>query len=778
MFGRKSSEVLAVLLLIAGILFVGIYTIGIIALVFGSNAQNIQTPPIIESQFLIGDCNQGILTQCNNSVQGIVVLCNNTYSLYTCNGVSWIYSGNVQGPPGASNATNGPGIYADTCLGTTSPPSLSSTTSHVCASEFLGNFIVCELGSTPATYGNVYECTRNSTAFAWSQTANLNGPTGPTGPSGAAGNCGAGGDGEVCAWDTITSVWTGRGNPVFYGANTQTNSGTDTITFGYNATTTASIETIAIGYEAFANSNYSVVIGPSATTSTTGIEAIAIGQLATATADSGVAIGIRSRATGLHGIAIGGRANTGLWESAIAIGYSSVTNGDAATVIGTLANGNGFFSVAAGFQAAANNLGAIAIGAESRVDSQYGIAVGYQATTGTTGTDSIAIGLRSNATGSLSVGIGREVKSTNVGTIAIGTLTEAIDDFNIAIGFEASANLGGSMAIGLGATAETEVGLGGICIGTYCFCKAEGSLAIGSFATTETTGLNSVAIGTYAAVIEGYSVALGFSSVTEGIQGVAIGAFATTAGSTEFGTAVGSYSYAVGFGTTIGATATAGFRSLAAGFNARAESVAAIAVGYRATTTGTTGERAIAIGNEANASSIEAIGIGNFVLANAANSVVIGASATANSVIESIALGNAASPADAAHAFALSINVASVLPGSIGSTVNGVPSALWRYSSLWTTSAEGSGTTILTEYSAQIQTFTAAQTVILPVVSTLQTGFTFKIANTSGGNVIVQTSGGNTKITLLAGTFADLVCISTSGTGTASWNAYQGGNVF
>lgn len=90
----------------------------------------------------------------------------------------------------------------------------------------------------------------------------------------------------------------------------------------------------------------------------------------------------------------------------------------------------------------------------------------------------------------------------------------------------------------------------------------------------------------------------------------------------------------------------------------------------------------------------------------------------------------------------------------------------------YTATATAAGTTTLTVASTQIQDFTGAttQTVTLPVTSTLATGFPFIILNHSSGNVTVQSSGGNTLATLTNLQALMVWCISTSGTGTASWS--------
>ena len=90
----------------------------------------------------------------------------------------------------------------------------------------------------------------------------------------------------------------------------------------------------------------------------------------------------------------------------------------------------------------------------------------------------------------------------------------------------------------------------------------------------------------------------------------------------------------------------------------------------------------------------------------------------------------------------------------------------------YTSTATAAGTTTLTSSSTYNQFFTGTttQTIVMPVVSTLTTGWTFHISNNSTGTLTVNSSGGNLISTVLAGTSLQLVCISTSGTTAASWD--------
>lgn len=90
----------------------------------------------------------------------------------------------------------------------------------------------------------------------------------------------------------------------------------------------------------------------------------------------------------------------------------------------------------------------------------------------------------------------------------------------------------------------------------------------------------------------------------------------------------------------------------------------------------------------------------------------------------------------------------------------------------YTTTATAAGTTVLTVASTYQQYFsgTQAQTVTLPVTSTLSLGFSFRIVNNSTGIVTVNSSGGNAVVLMQAGTVAIVTCILTSGTTAASWS--------
>jgi len=90
----------------------------------------------------------------------------------------------------------------------------------------------------------------------------------------------------------------------------------------------------------------------------------------------------------------------------------------------------------------------------------------------------------------------------------------------------------------------------------------------------------------------------------------------------------------------------------------------------------------------------------------------------------------------------------------------------------YSTTATAAGSTTLTVSSNYRQFFTGtlAQTIVLPVTSTLVTGMAFEIENNSTGLLTVNSSGGNLVGTIPAGVCAHAVCIGTTLTTAADWD--------
>lgn len=90
----------------------------------------------------------------------------------------------------------------------------------------------------------------------------------------------------------------------------------------------------------------------------------------------------------------------------------------------------------------------------------------------------------------------------------------------------------------------------------------------------------------------------------------------------------------------------------------------------------------------------------------------------------------------------------------------------------YTTTVTAAGTTTLTAESTDLQRFTGAttETLVLPDVTTLTLGRTFRIVNESTGSINIQSSGlNNLGSTIQEGQSAMVTCVLLTGTDAASW---------
>jgi hypothetical protein len=455
-------------------------------------------------------------------------------------------------------------------------------------------------------------------------------------------------------------------------------------------------------------------------------------------------------------------------NTAPADGDVAVYNGTSGTwVVGTGANPAYGTNTLANTGSGGGNV-TIGQGASTAGAVQDAVAVGFYAAATTS--NSIAIGLTANAT-------------TNTNTIAIGSLTTATGTSAIAMGRQASATGNGAVAI-LGAASATDclaIGLASAASG------GTGAAAVG-FNTTA-TGFYTSAFGYSAAATVIGATAVGYATVASVTDSTAVGqsAQATTgSGASAFGsaaTATAASALAVGVGanastasaTAVGANSSAGTQTFSSAFGANANATNANAQALGSLTIAS-GSAALACGYNANASVANTVACGANSLANSATATVVGATATSNSVANALSLGFGASPLSTANSLALAVNAATVVPGTLGVTVNGVGYVVPMYRAYYATTA-GAGPTTLTVASANTQVFTTSQTVVLPVVSTLQLGFEFTFVNDSAGSLTVNSSGGNLKETMLTMTWGTFLCVLTTGTTAASWLFLTGGAV-
>jgi len=328
----------------------------------------------------------------------------------------------------------------------------------------------------------------------------------------------------------------------------------------------------------------------------------------------------------------------------------------------------------------------------------------------------------------------------------------------------------------------------GITIGKNAATGGASQIALGSGSNTG-TGLNNLIVG----VNSGNSLMTGSQNV--GVGGSVLNA--TTSG--QFNTAVGANALLInangssnvavgqslvgnvsgdnniGIGNA-GSALVSGDHNIMLGdaANCSATSNDTIAIGSTATAEL---NDAIAIGNTSAASANMSIAVGKDSVANVLDGVAIGRGATTNAIANSIAIGPTASPIDSAHSFALDINSNAVTPAVWGVTLNGAAYQIEKYTSLYDTTITTNGTTVLTVTDAHKQFFTGvlAETITLPVVSTLDLGFQFEIHNNSTGILTVQSSGLNTVSTIAAGLTTVYTVILPGGITAASWSTTVSG---
>ena len=121
----------------------------------------------------------------------------------------------------------------------------------------------------------------------------------------------------------------------------------------------------------------------------------------------------------------------------------------------------------------------------------------------------------------------------------------------------------------------------------------------------------------------------------------------------------------------------------------------------------------------------------------------------------------------------LTTGVTGTLPFANGGTnATSAPMAMANIMG-FTSTVTSASTVVLTNTSSYYQEFTGstAQTITLPVVSTLQQGWSFHICNNSTAIITVNSSGNNLVLAIPVGVTVMYTCILITGTTAASWEA-------
>lgn len=315
----------------------------------------------------------------------------------------------------------------------------------------------------------------------------------------------------------MNALAAGKGT-LAYGENS-TAVGRNAQTGNANPSTGNAANATALGNNAKAYSSESVAVGDGAIAGNQwnagqGMNTIAVGPFAQATAKNSVSLGNGTQAQSISSVVIGDGASTttSTGESNAVIGTRASSAGGANNIVmGTQAsNGaNTGNAVILGYGAktvsgAAAN--AIAIGTSSEVDGG-GMAIGNGAhVTNSSATygGSIAIGDMSEVSSAGGgIAIGKEAKSTN---------STGPEGGAIALGQKAVSNGVQSMAIGYNAH-NRDAQTGQIALGANATTYGENSIAIGRDAKTEDNNSGQLALGYNAAVKYGGGIALGSNSV-------------------------------------------------------------------------------------------------------------------------------------------------------------------------------------------------------------------------------------------------------------------------
>jgi hypothetical protein len=307
--------------------------------------------------------------------------------------------------------------------------------------------------------------------------------------------------------------------------------------------------------------------------------------------------------------------------------------------------------------------------------------------------------------------------------------------------------------IGTPATLPFSVSVGGTGVTTITgYIKGSGTTPFTGSATipnTDITGLGTMSTQ------DASSVAITGGSIT-GITDLAV-ADGGTGVSTLTGYVKGNGTAAFTASATVPSTDITGLGTMSTQ-NANAVAITG------GTITGIT-DLAVADGGTGQGSALTQYGL---IYGSTATAMASTAAGTSTQVLH----GNA-SGAPTFSAVSLTADVSGTLPlGNGGTGVTTAPAAaavLLGY----TSTATAAGTTVLTNTSSQYQLFTGtqAETITLPVTSTLGAGWSFHIVNNSTGSLTVNSSGADLVITVIAGLSAMVTCIGTTLTTAADWEA-------
>ncbi|WP_431306804.1 ESPR-type extended signal peptide-containing protein [Acinetobacter dispersus] len=404
---------------------------------------------------------------------------------------------------------------------------------------------------------------------------------------------------------------------------------------------------IAMGRGTWADADFSIAQGSTATVAQAAAGGIALGSSATTNGARGIAIGSGTggaqydaatapNADGTESIAIGTAAKaTG--NQSVAVGRQTVASGDKATAVGdsaqAVANGDlalGQDAYAKGVTRDGVTYSSIAAGRGSRAEGEDALAVGNTAKA--TANYAAAVGNFAEATGRNSLSVGNSTKASGDFSSAFGNFAEATAARTTAVGNTAKATGVRSSAVGTGAQG---VGVSSVAVGDGSQAQGDNDIAIGRTAATATGGSNNIAVGNGVTTgSTGQNVAIGSDGTTANSASADGGAVAIGRGQK----ARGDGAVAIGDPNNVngnGAVAT-GRNNTAAGNDDASEAAdGAVAIGNE---NKAIGQGSIALGNKSTAAEAGAIALGDAANAQVTRGVALGAGATATNA-DDVALG-------------------------------------------------------------------------------------------------------------------------------------------
>ncbi|QIM68176.1 YadA-like family protein [Basfia succiniciproducens] len=377
-----------------------------------------------------------------------------------------------------------------------------------------------------------------------------------------------------------------------------------------------------------------------------GIGSVVVGVHGQALSNGSTAIGVYSTA-GDNGITFTNDTTSTTAIEATAIGALSRAKSIRSSAIGYSAEALGNYSTVVGANSTANGTSSLALGHNSTAYSTYSLAAGYNASANLS--NSTAIGSSSNASGLNAIALGTGAQALNTNTISIGTGNIVSGENSGAIGDPN--NITGSNSYALGNNnviyANNSFAVGN---SIYISDTAQNTLAFGTNISVPTsTKTNNTLIGTSAKIQGGESsIAFGTNAtVSNSVQSSAI----AIGNQSKVEAAVGGI--AIGNGSTISSSANNG--SIALGQKTNVTGVSSIALGNNASVTGTqqgsvaignntnvtnTGQGTVAVGSDTNVTVGNAVAIGDHVNVKGQRSIAIGSSSNvAEGVVNATTIG-------------------------------------------------------------------------------------------------------------------------------------------